>query len=141
VLLWFAGMSVLIVWHVFRDPAFDYPLVMAGAIVPDVVGRPAHSLVCSAAVLVAVMAATRGRRLLRRRLLAVPIGMFLHLVLDGMWARTGVFWWPLPVGSSSWRWRGLPSLDRPVGLVVAEEVAGAVALLWYMRMRRSEVPC
>lgn len=136
-ILWFAGLAVVLVWQVFRDPAIDYRLVVVGALLPDVVdvvaGRPAvlHSLVGSVVLLFAVMVATRGRRAWRRRLLAVPIGTFVHLLLDGMWTRTETFWWPF----FGWRFEGdaLPSLDRPVALVAAQEVAGLVALVWCWR--------
>jgi membrane-bound metal-dependent hydrolase YbcI (DUF457 family) len=137
VVLWFAGLSFAIVWSVFRDPAVDHRLVMVGALLPDIVDAPlggpryAHTLVASVALLVAVMLATRGRRRLRRRLLAVPIGTFCHLLLDGMWTRTAVFWWPF-IGDGLHD-RGLPSLDRPVALLVAMEVVGAVALVWAYR--------
>src|SRR3954469_3800302 len=115
VFLWFAGMAFVVVWVVFRDPAIDYRLVMAGAIVPDLVdgltgGRwVAHTLVASVAVLMVVMVATRGRRRRRRQLLALPIGMFLHLVLDGMWTDRDVFWWPVFGRHLDGR---LPSLER-----------------------------
>ena len=122
-LLWFAGLSAVLVRQVFRDPTMDYRLVAVGAILPDLVGRPAHSVLFSVALLVGVMAATRGKRDARRRWLALPIGTFMHLVLDGMWARTGVFWWPLLGGSGDWD--GIPSLDRPVAVLVVQEVVGA----------------
>ncbi len=139
-LLWFAGMAFLMVWSVFRDPAFDYRLVMVGALLPDVVDGPlggpryAHTLLASVVVLVTVMLATRGRRQLRRRALAVPIGMLCHLVLDGMWTRTAVFWWPF-VGDGLDD-RGLPSLQRPLVALVVMEVVGALALLWARRRVR-----
>jgi hypothetical protein len=91
-LLWFAGMAFVCVWAVFKDPAIDHRLVIAGALLPDVIdvwsgGRwVAHTVLFSILLLTAVMLATRGRRLLRRQLLALPIGTFLHLVLDGMWS-------------------------------------------------------
>lgn len=142
-LLWFAGCSLVAVWQVFRDPAIDYRLIVAGAVLPDAVDvflggpRYLHTLAFSVATLTLVMLATRGRRGLRRRLLALPIGMFLHLVLDGLWARTEVFWWPafgldLPGD-------GLPSLSRPPAVVVVQELLGAAALLWWWgRFRLSE---
>jgi hypothetical protein len=117
---------------------------MAATLSPDVVdlafGGPAlaHSVVFAVGVLVVVMLATRSRRTLRRRLLAVPIALFLHLVLDGMWTRTEVFWWPF-FGSDAFGAGSLPSIDRPIGVVVAQEVAGAAALLWaYRRFRLYE---
>ena len=139
-LLWFAGCSMLAVWQVFRDPAIDYRLVMAGSLLPDavdvVLGGPRllHTLVASAALLGAVMLGTRRRRGTRRRLLAVPIGTFLHLVLDAMWARTEVFWWPA-IGLS-FSDDVLPSLSRPALLIVGQEVLGALALLWWWRRFR-----
>ena len=139
-LLWFAGCSLVAVWQVFRDPAIDYRLVVAGALLPDAVDavfggpRLLHTLLASVVLLVAVMLGTRGRRGLRRRLLALPIGTFLHLVLDGMWARTSVFWWP--AFGLSFGDRGLPSLDRPTALLVLQEVAGLVALSWWWRRFR-----
>ncbi len=143
-ILWFAGMAVVAVWVVFRDPAIDLRLIVAGALLPDLVDGmlsiarfvapwPAHTLVASASLLAGVMLATRGRRLLRRRLLALPIGSLLHLVLDGAWADATVFWWPVlgvEVGDQA-----LPSIERgPVNLVL--ELAGAVALAWAWRRFR-----
>ena len=136
-LLWFAGASWVIVWQVFQDPAIDYRLIMAGAVLPDVVDGPfggarvAHSLLFSVVLLAAVMVATRRRRRQRRRLLALPIGTFVHLILDGVWARTKIFWWPL-FGRSFGR-GGLPSLGHPVSIIVLEELAGATALWWCWR--------
>ena len=50
--------------------------------------RLLHSVVGAVAVLGIVMLATRNRRLLRRRLLGIPIGMMAHLVLDGVFTWT-----------------------------------------------------
>ena len=133
--LWFVGGSFVAVWAVLQDPAVDYRIVMVGALVPDAVDAPfggvrfGHALVASVGVLIAVMAVTHGRRRLRRRLLGLPIGMLVHLVLDGMWTDTRVFWWPLR-GSSLASAGRLPSLAHPVALTVIEEVAGAFALAW-----------
>ena len=133
-LLWFAGMAFVLVWTVFKDTAIDYRLVMAGALLPDVVdvwfggAWVLHTLLCSVVLLVGVMLATRGRRQLRRRLLAVPIGTFCHLLLDAMWTRTATFWWPF--FGTGFDADGLPSLSRPVWLVVVLELAGLVALWW-----------
>ena len=134
-LLWFAGGALVAVWQVFKDPAIDYRLVMAGAVAPDLVdgvlggARVLHTLAFSVALLGGVMLATRGRRGSRRRLLALPIGTFLHLVLDAMWARTEVFWWP--ASGLSFDGAGLPSLSRPALLLAVQEVAGAAALAWW----------
>ena len=141
-LLWFAGGSFLAVWLVFRDPAIDHRLVMAGAILPYVVDLPAggpwiaHTVLASVVLLVGIMAATQGRRLLRRQLLAVPIGTFLHLVLDGAWTDTETFWWPafgLDLGEG-----GLPSIERgPLNVLL--ELVGLGILVWaHQRFRLGE---
>jgi hypothetical protein len=141
VILWHAGLALAIVWNVFRDPALDHRLVVAGALLPDAVdlvsGRPAyaHTLLASVAVLIAVMLGTRGHRVVRRRLLALPIGMFLHLVLDGIWTRPALLWWPffglaIPSGR----------LVPPLGLALIEELAGAWALGWFVWRFRLREP-
>lgn len=96
---WFIGGSVAIVWVVFHSTRLDYRLLALGAVVPSVevvVGRDtiAHTLLAPIVVLGVVMAATAKRRTLRRRWLCLAIGMFCHLVLDGVWTRREVFWWP-----------------------------------------------
>lgn len=142
-LLWFAGMSFLAVWVVFKDPAIDHRLVIAGALVPDLLdvatGGPwvGHTLLFSVALLTVVMLATRGRRLLRRQLLALPIGTFLHLVLDGAWTDTDSFWWPA-LGTAFGEGR-LPSIERG-GLNVLLEVLGLAALVWAYRRFRLDEP-
>lgn len=66
-------------------------------------------------------------------LLAVPIGMFMHLVFDGVFARTTAFWWPFTgVGFGADR---LPSFDRGWWNVPLELV-GALLALWVLRTVR-----
>lgn len=134
--LWFVGLSIVLVWVVFQSPALDVRVVAAGALVPwldALTGGPwvLHTLAGSAGALAAVVVATRGRRLLRRQLLGIPIGMFLHLVLDATWADGERFWWPF-LGSGAFDGE-LPELDRPAGLVLLLELAGVAALWWTYR--------
>jgi len=126
---WYVGGSVLLVLVVFRSRGVDYRLIALGALLPLLVdlpfGRPAigHTLLFSVGMLVVVMLATIGRsRLLRRRLICLPIGVFCGLVLSGAWRTTSVLMWPtlgwaFPAGSL------LPSW----WVVVLEELAGLVA--------------
>ncbi len=133
-LCWFAGLSLLAVWLVFRSPALDHRVVVAGSVLPlaeVVLGGPRllHTLLGAVAALTAVMLATRSRRLLRRRLLGLPIGLFMHLVLDGVWADTRLFWWP--AFGSSFGTRPLPELDRGLVTVLMEAVGvAALVLAW-----------
>ncbi len=135
--LWFAIVSAVIVAEVFQSPMVDYRLVAVGAMLPLVdlvlsavgLGAVLHSLLASIVMLTAVMGFTVGRRLLRRRLLGIPIGMFLHLVLDGSWADQSLFWWPL-FGTD------LGEVPESSGLVVRlvlELVAVGVAVVAYRR--------
>lgn len=129
--LWFLGGAFVIVWMVFRSPALDYRLVMAGALLPIVdiaLGGPRflHSLLACVVALVIVMAATRHRRLARRRWLGLPIGLLLHLVLDGTWNRPRNLWWPL-LGTSFGNGR-VPELSHPAPVIAVLEVLGLVLL-------------
>ncbi len=132
-LLWFLGISVAFVWFVFRSPALDYRLVMLGSILPVgevVLGGPRvlHTLVACVAVLGVVMLATQKRRLVRRRWIGLPIGMMMHLALDGVWARTEVFWWPF--FGASFGSGGLPELEHAPAVILVMELVGAAALVW-----------
>jgi hypothetical protein len=136
VLLWFWGTAFLTVWVVFHDPSIDYRVLLVGAILPDVIDAPfggagaAHSVTFSVAVLIVVMLATIGHRTRRRRWLALPIGMFLHLVFDGAWGDANVFWWPFS-GSSPGD-QPLPSIERG-RLSVGFELVGLAILVWAYR--------
>jgi hypothetical protein len=132
-IFWYLGVSVAFVWNVFRSPALDYRLVMLGSVLPlvDVVfGGPrlAHSLLFSVVLLGVVMLSTTHRRLLRRRLISLPIGLMVALVLDGSWLSNRVFWWPF----LGWRFPGggLPELHRGVAVTLVLEVVGVALLAW-----------
>ncbi len=135
-LFWFAGAAVVTAWVVLHDPAFDLRFLVAGALVADVVdgltGGPAvlHSVAGCAVVLGGVMLATRGHRQARRGLLAGSFGLFLHLVFDGAWRDTQVFWWPafgLDLGDGQ-----LPSIARGWWNLPLE-LAGLAGLAWAWR--------
>jgi hypothetical protein len=133
--LWFIGTAVVSVWYVFRDPRFDYRLLAVGAVLPDAIDLPdgharwAHSLTVAVGVLIVVMLSTVGRKPRRRLLLALPIGMMMHLVWDGAFASTSVFWWPF---TGSWGDVRVPSLQRG-WLNAAFEAAGGLLLAWIWR--------
>lgn len=139
--LWFVGPSILIVWAVFSSPAADYRYVALGSLVPLLelpFGEPRllHSLSGAALGLLVVMVGAMGRRLVQRRLLGIPIGMLLHLVLDGAFADTRAFWWPF--AGTSWSRSELPELGRG-GLSIVLELIGLAACWWgYRRFRLDE---
>ena len=121
------------VWVVFHSANLDHRLIVAGAVLPVFEALSGHDLVlhtlaAPVVMMLVVMLATRTRRTVRRQWLCLPIGMFLHLLLDGVWTRSHVFWWPafgfdFPSSQSLVASRGLgPNL----GL----EVVGLGALVW-----------
>lgn len=134
---WFIGTAVVAVWFVFRDPAFDYRLLVVGGVLPAPVdalfggARVLHSVTFAVALLAVLMLATPGRKPIRKVLLGLPIGILLHLVFTGAWTNTTVFWWPFggvgfdgaphPVAERGW-W------NLPL------EVVG-LALCWWIAQR------
>jgi hypothetical protein len=132
-ILWHLGFTPLVVWSVFRDPRMDFRFLLIGSLLPDVVDAavldPAwgHSLVVNAGALGAALLIGRGRRAVRRALVALVIGSLLHLFLDATWTDRDVFWWPSF------------GLDVPPGRIwprgwhlIGEELAGLVALAWFV---------
>lgn len=133
---WFLGTAVVTVWFVFRDPAFDYRLLLVGAVLPALLAAVVpgvaafHSLTLAVVLLALLMLATPGRKPIRKTLLGLPIGMLLHLVYTGAWTNAEVFWWPFlgigpddvshPVAGRGW-WN------------VPLELAGLVLCAWVVR--------
>lgn len=116
---WHLGATLFLFRWIFRDPKVDVRFLALGALVPDLIDLPlgtllladslstgeawTHSLVApSVATVIVLLATRRGRR--RRAWMALVIGMFIHLLLDGMWMKTEVFLWPffgsIPSGPS-----------------------------------------
>jgi LexA-binding, inner membrane-associated putative hydrolase len=145
-LIWFVALSMTGVVLVFRDPRLDHRMVALGSVLPLAIDLlvglargsatqvgPAHSMVMHVAVLAVVMLATIGRRPIRKRLVAVSIGGFAHLVLDGAWTRTTSFAWPL-LGARSVGREFV--FDRPLIVnVVMELLGGAVFAFLVHRCR------
>ncbi len=135
--LWFVGTAIVAVWFVFRDPAFDYRLLIIGSVLPAFVdalvggARLLHSLTFSVVLLAVLMLATQGRRPIRRALLGLPIGTLLHLVFTGAWTNTTVFWWPF--GGASFDDAPHPVADRGWWNVPLELVG--LGLCWWVYRR------
>ncbi|MCU1430656.1 MAG: hypothetical protein JWL83_4656 [Actinomycetia bacterium] len=135
-ILWYAAGAVFLVWNVFQSPGLDMRFIAIGALLPVVLDAPfaeqtyAHALIAPIVALTVVMLATfgRGHRLLRRRLLGLPIGWFSGLVLSGSWAHKQVFWWPL-FGSG----RVHAALLPPVPVILVEEAIGVALVVWCYR--------
>jgi hypothetical protein len=135
VFFWFIGTAIMSVGLVFRDPRFDYRLLIVGSVIPIGDGifggsKALHSVTVAILLLALLMVATAGRKPIRKMLLGLPIGMILHLVFDGAWNNTSVFWWPFfGVTFDDSR---LPVIDR--GLWgIPFEIVGIVLCVWLWR--------
>ncbi len=134
--VWFVAVSVTVVALIFRSPDLDYRLVMIGSVLPLVEGAFGgrwllHSVAFNAVLLFAVMAVAHGRRPTQRRWLALPIGTFCHLALDGTWADTGVFWWPF-AGIGTLGTDAVSEFERLPGVLLLEGV-GLMVGCWAWR--------
>jgi hypothetical protein len=157
VFFWFIGTVVVAVWWVFRDPAFDFRLLIVGSVLPVVElafggARVLHSVTVAVVVLGVLMLATSGRKPIRRTLLGLPIGLLLHLVVTGAWREASVFWWPFggfgfddashPVAARGW-WN-LPLEVIGVALcwwvVRAAELTDPDRRAWFRRTGQLSLP-
>jgi hypothetical protein len=123
---WYIGLSIFGVATIFRSVGIDYRLIAGGSLLPLVIDLAfgyrayGYTLLFAVALLVIVMVGTIGRpRLLRRRWLCLPIGVFCGLILSGAFTNTELFWWPF-LGSDFTHDALLPT----AWIVVLEEVVG-----------------
>ena len=138
---WFIGTAVATIWFVFHDKKFAYRLVVAGALAPDAIevflghAGPLHSVVTMVAIMATVMLITYGRKKSRSKMLAVVIGMFLHLVFDGAFTNTKMFWWP--ISGLKFGDYALPVFDR--GLInIPLEIIGVLLIFWTRRQLNND---
>ncbi len=110
VIFWHVGGALFLGRWVFRDPAMDLRVLVLGAVLPDLIDKPigsilfidffgtgrvyAHTLLFAVLVLAGVMAVTRRGSDNRKRWMALPIGVLLHLLLD-MPLDAETLWWPV----------------------------------------------
>ena len=130
-LFWFIGTSVASVWSVFRDPKFAYRWVIVGALIP------VFSVVTVVGFLVAVMLLTIGenvsKKAFRKNFLALTIGLFMHLVFDGAFLSTKMFWWPL--AGLSLDGYAIPLVERGF-LNIPFEIVGVGLILWTKKQNK-----
>lgn len=131
-LFWYLGPSVIGVHEVFRSRGLDYRLIGIGSLLPLLIDLfrgsmgPGHSLTVVVAALALVMVGTIGRsRMLRRRIVCLPIGWLCGLVLSGAFLHDRVFLWPL-LGTDA----GSVGLLPPPTLLVMGEAAGIALIVW-----------
>jgi hypothetical protein len=149
-ILWHAGLTMLIVWFVMRgNTRVDYRIVAVASLIPDLIDKPigrlifrerfesgrifAHTLLLNA-LFFCILFFMRGR--IKRKFVLVPISSLLHLAEDGVWSNPRLFWWPLfgtefpkdPVSG------GLLSFLNPANIsgVIWQEALGVIAILWLL---------
>ena len=157
-IFWHLGGALFFFRWIFRDPEADMRFLLLGALIPDLIDMPVgtlsaryssgelwfHTLAAAGLTLVAGIVFTNRRGIWRKRFVAVAIGMFFHLLLDGMWTSTDVFLWPFagwefPTGPTPY-WSGLwqRAFGDPVRWVQAG--AGLAYLAWIWRIARLSDP-
>ncbi|NNC74097.1 MAG: hypothetical protein HKN93_01170 [Acidimicrobiia bacterium] len=107
-LFWHVGATILLARYTFRDERMDLRTLAFGAVVADLIDTPigfatfaeggsillvAHSLLFAVVVMTVVVLITRRGRP-RRRWMAIPVAMLMHLMLDGMWSHPETLLWP-----------------------------------------------
>ena len=130
---WFLGLSFALVLIVFSSPALDYRLVMLGAVLPGAegfIGGPwvLHTLLAPVVVLAVVMLLTQNRRLVRRQWFGLPIGLFMHIVLDATWADADLFWWPFLGASDVLGGGEVNEFTRSISVRLVMELVGIAVL-------------
>ncbi|MBT8203111.1 MAG: metal-dependent hydrolase [Acidimicrobiia bacterium] len=151
---WHIGGAVFLARWVFRDPAMDLRILVLGAVLPDLIDKPigsilfasyfetgriyAHTLLFAAIALGGVMAVTRRGTPARKRWMALPIGVLLHLLLD-MPIAAETLWWPTlgltfpPFAEGAFVDLVAYMVNSP--WVIAQEVAGLAYLVGLYRRR------
>ncbi len=133
VLLWYCAGTVFAIWNVFQSNGLDVRLLALGGILPVLIDAPlgaqrvGHSLLAPVVLMAVVMLSTpgRGRRLVRRRLIAVPIGWMSGTALSGAFTNQRVFWWP-----AFGRGFGNASVFPPLSIAIGLELVGLGAARW-----------
>ncbi len=151
-LFWHLGASLWLFRWIFRDPKVDVRFLFLGVILLDLVDLTIgtvlfperfstgelwfHSLTVASAYTALVLVLTRrGRR--RRAFMALGVGWLFHLLLDGMWAKPEIFFWPffgwdMPFGAAPfWPLAWERAMSDPWRWVL--ESIGLVYLAWLWR--------
>jgi hypothetical protein len=150
VILWHAGLTMLIVWFVLRgNQRVDYRIVAIASLIPDLIDKPigriifksrfesgriyAHTLILNLA-LFCVLFFMRGRA--KRKFVLIPLSSLLHLAEDGVWSTPKIFWWPLfgtsfpkePVSGGTLAFLG--AFTSPA--MIVQEAIGLAAILFLL---------
>lgn len=147
-LFWHVGGTLWLFRWIFKDPTVDVRYLTLGGLLPDLVDKPigtliapdrfgasrlwGHSLLFAVAVMTLVMLFTR-REPGRKPWMALSVGVFLHLVLDAMWASRETFLWPFlglgfTPGPTDY-WTGFLARVAESPGAIAGEVVGLVYLV------------
>ncbi len=142
-IFWFVIVAPVIVAEIFRSPMIDYRMVALGSLLPIadlLIGQAGvlHTLVGAVGSLALVMVATIGRRrLLRRKLLGIPIGLMLHLVIDFVWLNDRLLLWP---AFGSLEGQAVPVAERSMSLNLGLELIAVGVGVWAYRRYELDQP-
>jgi len=142
-LLWFVIVAPVLVAEIFQSPMADYRVVALGAALPlveVVFGEPRylHTMAVAMGLMAIVMLATSNHRLLRRRLLGIPIGLLLHLVLDFSWTQSELLWWP--AFGFEFSDEGSAAFNRPIEIGLLLELVAIGVGYWAYRRYELDDP-
>ncbi len=157
-IFWHVGGALFLGRWVFRDPSMDLRVLVFGAILSDLIDKPigsvvfvdrfetgriyAHTLLFAVLVLFSVMTLTKRGGAARKRWLALPIGVFFHLLLDMPLDATTLFWPVLGLEFPAFAEGALADLIayllRSPWVVLQEVVGLGYLIALYRRMQLGE---
>ena len=79
---------------------------------------------------------TIGKKAIRKNFLALTIGLFMHLVFDGAFLDTKMFWWPL--AGLSFDGYAIPFVERGL-LNIPLEIIGVGLILWTKKQMKASI--
>ncbi len=130
-LFYLVGLSTLLTFFIFRSVGIDYRYVAIGSLLPvliDVlIGRPlaGHAFIFPVVLLVGIMLVTiPASRLLRRKLLCIPIGVFWTLILQGTFMFNYLWFWPFSSEDQNY----LMSLFPSFGFWILRDIVGMISI-------------
>lgn len=148
-ILWHTAGTIFLFRWIFRDPNVDLRFLVLGALLSDLIDKPigliafadtfgtgriyGHTMLFAVVLMVGGVIITGRGTVARRRVITVAVGVFFHLLLDGMWSMPETLLWPafgtdFPPGPVDY-WGGLLGRIFSSPLTLVQEAAGLVYLL------------
>jgi hypothetical protein len=136
-LFYLPACACVATFFIFRSVGIDYRLIALGSLIPFAIdialghASLGHSFLLPVVALVIIMVGTIGqKRLLRRQLLCLVIGIFFSDVFEGTFLHQRTWWWPLNVHHESQTLSILPSW----GWWIARDVIGLILIYVFISL-------